>query len=366
MVFVIFFVALSLAGCSPASEPLDTSPSPLTVAVAEVQLAPSIARVTLPGRVEPSQKTTLSFEVPGQVTHLTLEAGDEFERGDTLARLNGDRYQLAFERSLATEEEARTTLADAQRELQRLVKLRRGGHTSEATLENAEAAVSSARARVDSAVASRKLAGRDLEQTSLQAPFDGTVARRHAEPGQRVAANQIVFDLVSSHNGFDVLVQVPENNIGRVQTQNTQAVTIPALDNARIMARVTHTGSHADTANHYPVILRLVGAVPGLRSGMTADVTFEIALGSAETPAGSLRVPLTSLRYPVESEPRVLRLDETNQLTSVPVTVVSVADNAVIVTGDLRVGERIVARGAEFVSEGDRVSVLGQGPERFH
>lgn len=366
MALVIFFAVLVLAGCSPTSEPPDASQTPRVVEVAQVQPADPVSRAILPGRVEPSQKTTLSFEVPGQVALLTLDVGDAFERGDTLARLDRDRYQLAYERSQAVEAEARTALADVQRELKRLVELRRGGHTSEAALDNAEAAVAGARARVDSAVASRKLAARDLEQTSLEAPFDGTVARRQAEPGQRVAANQVIFELVSSRDGFEVLTQVPENLIGRIATESAQALAIPALDDLRATALVTHIGNHAASGNHYPVILRISGPVPGLRSGMTAEVSFDIAADDTETSAGAFRVPLTSLVYPVNGGPRVLRLDDANQLASVPVTVLSVADSAAMVTGDLTLGQRVVARGAEFVSAGDRVSVLSQGPERFH
>jgi RND family efflux transporter MFP subunit len=366
VVLVIFFTVLVLAGCSPALEPMDTSPNRRVVEVAQVQPAHPASRAILPGRVAPSQKTTLSFEVAGQVAHLTLDVGDAFQRGDTLARLDKARYQLVYERSQAAEVEARSDLADAQRELSRVTRLRQGGHTSEAALDNAETAVAGASARVNSAVASRKLAARDLEQTSLKAPFDGTVAHRQAEPGQRVVANQVIFELVSSRDGFDVLTHVPENLIGRISTESLQALVIPALDGLRATARVTHIGSHADSGNHYPVILRITESVPGLRSGMTAEVSFAIAADGTKTSAGAFRVPLTSLVYPVNGEPRVLRLDDTDQLASVPVTVLSVADSAALVTGDLTEGERVVARGAEFVSAGDRVSVLGQGPERFH
>lgn len=366
MVLVTLFTVLILAGCSPGFEPTDTTAPPRVVDVASVEPAEAVSRITLPGRVESSRKTTLSFEVPGQVGDLALDVGDAFQRGDTLAKLNGERYQLAYERSQASEVEARSDLADAQRELKRLKRLRQGGHTSEATLENAEAVVIGARARVDSAVASRKLAARDLEQTNLQAPFYGTVARRYTEPGQRVAANQAVFDLVSNVDGFDVLIWVPENMIGRVLAESVQLVSVPALDSAQAIARVTHIGSHAADGNDYPVILRIVGPMAGLRSGMTAEILFEIRADSASAPVDSFRVPLTSLLYPVQGAPRVLRLDDVSQLTSVPVKVLSVAGGEAVVTGNLQVGQRVVARGVEFVSVGDRVSVLGESPERFH
>ncbi|MDF0749501.1 efflux RND transporter periplasmic adaptor subunit [Marinobacter sp. 71-i] len=361
------FAMLLVVGCSPAHEAPDAPSAPRLVDVATVQLARSVSRVTLPGRIRPNQETTLSFEVPGQVEHLGLEVGDTFQQGDTLARLDGGRYRLAYERSQAAEEEARIGLADAQRELQRLIALRQGGHTSQATLDNAEAAVAGARARVNSAVASRKLARRDLKQTSLQAPFSGTVARRSAEPGQRVTANQVVLGLVSSDGGFDVLTHVPENLIGRIQPQSQQTVTVPALDAAQATARVQHIGTSASSANQYPVILRVTGPVPGLRSGMTAEITFEMAAAdNAATPAGAFQVPLTSLVYPANSKPQVLRLDDANQLRPVTVTVHSVENGVAVVTGEFRVGERIVARGVEFVSVGERVSVLGQGPQRLH
>ena len=81
MVLVIILAVLILAGCSPASEPLDTSSPPRLVDVANVEPAESMSWMTLPGRVESSRRTTLSFEVTGQVEYLTLDVGDAFQRG---------------------------------------------------------------------------------------------------------------------------------------------------------------------------------------------------------------------------------------------------------------------------------------------
>lgn len=74
---------------------------------------------------------------------------------------------------------------------------------------------------------------------------------------------------------------------------------------------------------------------------MTAEVSFKIATDSMTTSVDSFRVPLTSLLYPVLGEPRVLLLDDANQLVSVPVKVLSVADGEAVVTGACKWGRKL-------------------------
>ncbi|MDL4864860.1 efflux RND transporter periplasmic adaptor subunit, partial [Halomonas elongata] len=77
-------------------------------------------------------------------------------------------------------------------------------------------------------------------------------------------------------------------------------------------------------------------------------------------------IPLTALVHDDEQHAHVLRISEDGRLENVEVTVVDIGEERAKVRGELAPGERIVARGTEFVDPGQVVSLLDQGPERYN
>ena len=161
---------------------------------------------------------------------------------------------------------------------------------------------------------------------------------------------------------------VSETLVERLATCSRHQVVVPSLGDTPLAATVSHVGSQPRSSNNYPVILKLAEVPPGLRSGMTAQVRLALAGGTMDAgdTAGAVRVPLTALVYDGPSDAHVMRLDGDQRLQAVPVEVIVAHQDVVTVTGDLKEGQRIVARGAEFVVEGQKVRALNQGPERYN
>lgn len=354
-----------LAGCSPNSE--STAERPRVVDTARVVAANGRADVVLSGRVVAAENTRLSFEIAGQIERLSVDVGDRFEKGDVLAVLNKNRYQLVADRARAAEQEAKAAWHEARLAFERQRQLQEKGFVSEAALDSARARLETARARYRSAQASHRLARRDLRLTELTAPFDGSVGRRRVEPLERVRPGQPVLDVISLRQGFEVETSVSETLVERVATRSGHQVVVPSLGDTPIPAALEHIGSQPRSSNNYPVILQLKATPPGLRSGMTAQVRLALAErdGPSDAPA-AVRVPLTALVYDGPSRAHVMRLGGDRRLESVVVEVLAVHQGVATVTGDLKTDQRIVARGAEFVTEGQKVTVLGQGAQRYN
>lgn len=360
--------ALTLPGCFSSGESAAEEPARRTVDVATVVSADRTRTVTLSGRVRAAEHAPLSFEVGGRVQYLELEIGDAFEEGQLLARLDDTPYRLALEKARAAAAEAAAQRQEQRLNFQRLSALRERDMISPSRLDEAEAALEMARSRHQSAQASVSIAERDLKQTALHAPFTGSISRRLAEPSERVPAGQPVYEIISDRNGFDVETHLPENLMDALDLGRPQRVYFPALGE-RVAAEVRHVGSQPTRSNSYPVLLRPdLPEGRALRSGMTAVVELTLRDGRVfPSQSGTwVKVPLTALRYPSDQVTDVLRVGQDNVLEAVPVSVQSTRDGSALVTGPLEAGERIVARGVEFVSPGDSVSVLGQGPERYY
>lgn len=369
MGMAVSMLLLLVAGCSSSTGADGEAEKPRVVDTATVMPANGSSEITLSGRIKAAEQTQLSFEISGKIERLTVDVGDSFEAGETLAVIDDARYQLEYDRAVASEQEAKSAFEEAKLAYKRLSSLREKGYTSQSQLDSAEASLESSRSRYESAVASRRLASRDLRLTELKAPFTGSVSRRHVEPAERVSPNQTVLDVISEREGFEVETSVAENLVSHLNAKSLHTITIPALGGEPVPASIKHIGTQPQSSNNYPIILALEEPVDGLRSGMTAQVHLDIAAGDMHTiEAGdsAVRVPLTALVYDTREQAHVLRLDEDNRLERIELDVLAVSEHIAAVAGALSPGDRIVARGAEFVSEGQKVAVMGQGPERYN
>src|SRR5688572_29336108 len=119
------------------------------------------------GYILPDRKADVSSRVFGRLEWIGVEAGSKVKANDIIARLSN-----AVE--TARLEEAKASLADAEREFARTKGLVEDGIQPRQELDRAQATLDIARARFKTAEA-------DLEYTLIRAPFDGVIVRRNAQ-----------------------------------------------------------------------------------------------------------------------------------------------------------------------------------------
>ncbi|MBM9594577.1 efflux RND transporter periplasmic adaptor subunit [Roseitranquillus sediminis] len=154
-------------------------PLPVDTVVAEAgEWVPTLEAI---GTVYALRGIDLAVEAVGVVREVSFEANDTVEAGQVLVRI-GDEIEQA---DLAAAESA---VRLAQQTLDRVNSLGDRGVASEATINEAEAALSSARAQVQR---TRAL----IEQKALVAPFTGDIGIPKVEEGQYVAAGATVATL---------------------------------------------------------------------------------------------------------------------------------------------------------------------------
>lgn len=190
-------IAGALTTCSvlvamrDAPEKQGEGPRPRLVATEVV--APTDARVTVTsqGTVTPRTETSLVSEVAGVVTSVSdaFVAGGFFRKGDVLLQIDPSDYEAALMRAEAELAAARATLAQEVARADQAKKdwdsLERSGEPSALVLRRPY--VEEARARVQAAEAEVAMARRDLERTTIRAPYDGLMREKAADVGQYVA-----------------------------------------------------------------------------------------------------------------------------------------------------------------------------------
>lgn len=205
MLFALSLVTAFSFGCSGGDDANGgddlTSASPLPpvrlrVRVDPVRLEPFAADEAVTGTVRAFHKATITAETQGRVLARKLEPGAEVKAGGVIVALESSRFELEVRRTTASLGAARTVLRHAERELARGDQLMKQKAISSQQHDDLTLAVDRARDEVLLAEVARDTAKRNLEDTQIAAPFDGTVDSIEVNVGDFVAPGTPVAKLV--------------------------------------------------------------------------------------------------------------------------------------------------------------------------
>ena len=170
--------------------------------------------VSTVGTLRADESIVVRPEIAGRMVKIHFTEGQRVKAGARLFSLDSSLQRAALR-------EAQATLENARRNSTRSEELAQGNLISRAELENAQAQLHVAEARVASARA-------QLEKTSLLAPFDGVVGLREVSVGSYVTVGQALVNLVRL-DPMEVDFSLPESSLGQVKPGQPVTVTVDAL-----------------------------------------------------------------------------------------------------------------------------------------
>ena len=200
------------------------------------------------------------------------------------------------------------------------------------------------------------LARRDLDLTTLAAPFEGLIAERQVDPFVEVRAGQKLFEINAS-GALEVALDIPETVIKQVVLGAPVSVTFPTERGLDLAGRVTEIGSVAADANAFPVKAGLDEPPAILRPGMTAEVVF--TFHRADESTGYL-VPLAAIAPGSESRQGFVFVydPETSTVRKTLVRGRDVRDNLIVIYEGLKAGDVIAVAGVSFLYDGQKVRLM--------
>jgi RND family efflux transporter MFP subunit len=269
---------LIIAACGPRNEPAS---GPAAVPVRTAMPAPFAAAgpVRAIGRIEAAEETTLSFASGGVVARLTADIGEPFARGRLLAELDATALDAALTQAQRAEDQSRRDLARVESLVARQLVARQQ--------------LDDARTVLDQREAESRRAGNARRYGTISAPQDGFVLQRLVEPGEVVAAGQPVLRIASRRSGFSLKAEVADREAAGIRTGDRATVTVDALPDLLIPARVTRVGGQAgEQSGSVTVELQLQANVAGLRSGLIAKLRLT---QSGDAAATGLGIPTAAL-----------------------------------------------------------------------
>jgi RND family efflux transporter MFP subunit len=338
-----------LAACHPTTSSIDPRTQPPLVRVAAVQTSVEAER-SFSGVVAARVQSDLGFRVPGKVLERLVDTGQSVKRGQALVRIDPADLRLAtraHEEAVAAATARARQTADDEARYRDLVPT---GAVSASAYDKVKAAAESARAELNAATAQADVARNEAGYAVLLADADGVVVETLAEPGQVVAAGQVVVRV--AHAGLrEAVVELPETlrpAMGSVGKATLYGSGLAGPAKLRQLSDAANPHTRTFEARYV-----LEGHLADAPLGST--IALQIADGR---PVQALQVPIGAI-FDAGKGPGVwLVQGQTPHVTWRAVHVDRLGDETASVAGALAAGDRVVALGAHLLHEGEQVRLI--------
>lgn len=332
--FALALCALAVTGCSKKEK--DNTRTPVRVSVMTVAGATYDKSHEYVGTVEEEKGSVLSFEVPGNVVDLRVDAGDRVVKGQLLGTISPTTLKESHRATAVALRQAR----DAY---DRMRPLHEQGVISDIKWVDVES-------KLHQTEAAERIAREQLSHTGLYAPFTGVIASKDAETGMNVLAGQQIYKLVDIAR-INVKIAVPEGEIASVKEGQPVRVTVQALQGATFEGTVREKGVAANPISHtYDVKIVLANTNGRLMPGMVCSATLAVGQDRPQT-----IVPTRAIELDTDNT-RFVWVVAGSKAARRVVTIGDFAEGGVTVTSGLAPGDRVIIDGAQKVSEGMAVS----------
>ena len=263
--------------------------------------------VNASGKIYPEVEVKVSPDISGEITELTVAEGDTVKKGQLLARIYADVYniqrsqaasgvaqsqaqvnisqaqvsnsQAALDALKAQQEQAERNYSMQKRLFDEKVISANEFNVADANFKTAkanynaavqsirggQASVQSARAGVQSARDNLAKANTDLGRTAIVAPMDGVVSLLNVKKGEKVAGNSFNVGTemlrIADMDKIEIRVDVGENDVPKVKLGDSALVSVDAYSEKKFKGIVTQIASSNN------------GAANSALSAATSDVT---------------------------------------------------------------------------------------------
>ncbi len=334
--------ALALGACGNGEEAVNgKSAAPVRVAV--VETTPAVESLRAVGVLAPADEVRLAFKTGGLVDAIHVEQGQAVRKGQVLATLADDEVASAVA-------QARAVADQAVRDLDRGRALLADEVATREQVEDLTTANAVAQAQLRTALFNARHA-------RIEAPADGVVLRRLAEPDEQIAPGQPVLVVGNTDGGWIVRAALPDRAVVQLESGQAAEVTFDAFPGRRFDATVIEIAAASDPqTGTYEMKLSVDPAGARFVQGLTAKVV----IADADADAVAV-VPVTSL---LEADGRIAAVfvvAEGGIARRVSVETGRLFGERIEVLKGLSPGDRVITEGAAWLDDNDAVRVLGGG-----
>jgi len=383
-------LAASAAACSKSetAQARTKEAAAKPVQVAEVRRDAVKRSVDVVGTLAAVDQVTISSEAEGKVSKILADLGDRVTAGQLLIQLDRekaqytlDQQQAALARALAQvgaadpehlpeiektpdAQRANADLQQAQQSYDRASELFKRTLISQEAFDDARTTLQAKKAQYESALqnarnlrasiqgseASMKLAGRQLRDTEIRAPFDGFVERRLVNLGELVKAQMPVMAVVRL-DPLKVIAEIPEKMAPWIKGGQAVALKVDAYQDRTFEGKVSRISPGVNTSTRaFPFEALVANPEAVLKPGAFARVHIE----SGKTD-DVLTLPYAALQYRYGVN-RVFVVNG-DKLAMRELSVGERLGDRIEVTAGVKPGDRVAVTDVDSLTDGQAVAV---------
>ena len=340
--------------------PRANAPAPAVTPPAVLELAPEdvftahaetlTLGLPLSGTLKATQTALVKARVAGELMDLVVREGDAVKAGQVIARIDPTEYQARLQQARQQADSTRSQMDIAQKQYDNNEALVRQGFISQTALQTSLMSLSGARAAWQAAVAAADVARKALDDAVLKAPISGQISQRLAQPGERLAIDAKVVEIVNLAQ-FELEAALPAQDAGGVRIGMKAQLQVEGVD-APLTATVLRINPSTQAGSRSVLVYLGTPGREGLRQGAFAQGTLGIRSVQA------IAVPLGSVRTD-KPQPyvQVLEGDTVRHVGVEPGARIQVGNQTRVAVKGLTEGTQLLAPGVGAMREGVKVKL---------
>lgn len=336
-----------------SSGPVSIELSENDIAVAQTMTMTQGVRVT--GTLKAVRTAMVKARVAGELVMLEVREGDPVKIGQIVARVDNTEYLARQRQAQQQAEAARAQVDVAQRQFDNNNALVNQGFISKTALDTSMANLNGAKASYQAALSALDISTKALDDSVLRAPINGLVSQRFVQPGERVAIEARIIEII------DLSQLELEATLTSAEAVNLKVGQIAKLlvegTSEEVSARVLRINPSTQTGSRSVLVYLGLQSHPLLRQG----VFVQGSLGTQKVQA--VVVPLESVRSD-KTKPYVQTLQD-NQVVHLQVELGAKGEadgKAVMALKEIKEGTKVLAPSAGAVRDGTLITQAAKAP----
>jgi RND family efflux transporter MFP subunit len=338
-VLLVLFFTLSITACKQ-NIPKKVSP-PIKLVKTSVMNDGQHQIRYFTGLIEANQTLDMNFRISGELINLPIKSAQRVKKGQLLAQLDNSQQQI-------NKKIQQALLKQSKAEYQRAKALMHKNAISQANLDTLESQYTYAQLAYKQSL-------KDIEYTSLIAPFSGVISNRYVDNFTKLTSSLMILTLQDTQQ-YKIKITVPQSIF--IQFQTADQVELSAVIEGfpqPFPLEIDEMSVSQESSQQLQLTLLMQ---PPKDRRIFTGTSVKVKAEAVNGPKNMILPSHTVLKSGEGHYVYVVRSESENYiLEKRKVKVEGLSHGGLIISDGLKSGERIVVAGVSQVSDGQQVRV---------